>query len=198
MRRLFIIRKDLGLSPGKLAAMVAHCAEAYWLRMIQRCTKKVIDNRFPCVVRGEFNRKRQWYRRGSLDKLSKEAFEAGEDFFFASQNENGVFQKDPEAKYHYETMLDVDQHIYEEYIKGSIVKTICEAKNLNKLLKAGDKAAELGLIEEKDYGLIRDKCLTELTPENEDGTTTVGIWFKPLPDDISREISQKYQLYRGL
>lgn len=195
MRRLFIIRKDLGLSPGKLAAMVAHCAEAYWLRMIQRCTKKVINNRFPYIVRGEFNSKRQLYKLWSLD--SKEAFEVGEDFFFASQNENGVFQKYPEAKYHYETMFDVDQHIYEEYINGSIVKTICEAKNLNKLLKAGDKAAELGLIEEKDYGWIRDKCLTDLTPENDDGTTTVGIWFKPLPDNISREISQKYQLYRG-
>ena len=108
-----------------------------------------------------------------------------------------MFQKDPEAKYHYETMLDVDQNIYEEYINGSIVKTICDAKNLNNLLKAGDKAAELGMIEEKDYGWIRDNCLTELTPENEDSTTTVGIWFKPLPDDISREISQKYQLYRG-
>lgn len=29
MRRLFIIRKDLNLSPGKLAAMVGHCAEVY-------------------------------------------------------------------------------------------------------------------------------------------------------------------------
>ena len=35
MRRLFIIRKDLHLSPGKLAAMVAHCAEAYWTRLIR-------------------------------------------------------------------------------------------------------------------------------------------------------------------
>ena len=33
-RRLFIIRKDLQLSPGKLAAMVGHCAEAYWTRML--------------------------------------------------------------------------------------------------------------------------------------------------------------------
>ncbi len=31
MRRLFIIRKDLNLSPGKLAAMVGHCAEGYWM-----------------------------------------------------------------------------------------------------------------------------------------------------------------------
>jgi len=31
MRRLFIIRKDLHLSAGKLGAMVAHCAEEYWI-----------------------------------------------------------------------------------------------------------------------------------------------------------------------
>ena len=35
MRRLFIIRKDLHLSSGKLAAMIAHCAEGYWIRLIE-------------------------------------------------------------------------------------------------------------------------------------------------------------------
>ena len=35
MRRLFIIRKDLHLSAGKLAAMVGHCAEAYWTNLIR-------------------------------------------------------------------------------------------------------------------------------------------------------------------
>ncbi len=36
MRRLFIIRKDLHLSAGKLGAMIAHCAEGYWLWLIKR------------------------------------------------------------------------------------------------------------------------------------------------------------------
>ena len=35
MRRLFIIRKDLHLSAGKLAAMIGHCAEAYWTNLIK-------------------------------------------------------------------------------------------------------------------------------------------------------------------
>ena len=35
MRRLFIIRKDLHLTVGKLAAMVSHCAEAYWLNLLK-------------------------------------------------------------------------------------------------------------------------------------------------------------------
>ena len=40
MRRLFIIRKDLHLSAGKLGAMVAHCAEGYWIWLIKRNLKE--------------------------------------------------------------------------------------------------------------------------------------------------------------
>lgn len=39
MRRLFIMRKDLNMSPGKLAAQVAHCAEAYWTNGIRNSAK---------------------------------------------------------------------------------------------------------------------------------------------------------------
>ena len=35
MRRLFIIRKDLHLSSGKLAAMVGNCAEAYFTNLLR-------------------------------------------------------------------------------------------------------------------------------------------------------------------
>lgn len=139
MRRLFIIRKDLHLSDGKLAAMVAHCAEAYWTRLIVR---------------------------HSIPYYS-----------------------------HYETMITIPNDIMEEYLKGSFVKTICGAKNLNQLNKAADLAKQMGLVENIDFGFINDNCLTELTPENEDGTCTVGIWFKPLPDDEAHKISKKYQLY---
>ena len=72
---------------------------------------------------------------------------------------------------------------------------MCQARNKSNLLKATAIAAELGLYEDIDYGIIRDKCLTELEPEEEDGTTIVGIWFRPLPDDIAHKISKKYHLY---
>lgn len=44
MRRLFIIRKDLRLKPGKLSAMTAHCAEAYWTNAMK--ASGVVDNEF--------------------------------------------------------------------------------------------------------------------------------------------------------
>lgn len=147
MRRLFIIRKDLHLSPGKLVAMVGHCAEAYWTHLLMQ---------------------------GRVDHLV---------------NSNG-------EQIAYMTAA-VSEDILEEYINGTFTKTVCEAKNLNKLRKAEEIAKEFGLKEYSDYGYINDNCLTELTPENEDGTTTVGIWFKPLDDEVAHMISKKFHLYMG-
>ena len=143
-RRLFIIRKDLNMSPGKLAAQVAHCAEGYWTRLIQNIAEPIPDSR------------------------------------------NGF----------YEIRGLIEKDEFEQYINGSFVKTICEAKNKHKLLRAKDIALELGLVENLDFGLIYDNCLTELTPEEENGTTLTGIWFRPLPDETAHQISRKYQLYR--
>lgn len=35
MRRVIVIRKDLHLKPGKLAAMVGHCCEVYWTNLMK-------------------------------------------------------------------------------------------------------------------------------------------------------------------
>ena len=61
--------------------------------------------------------------------------------------------------------FDLDREIYDDYLNGRITKTICEAKNLNKLLQAREMALNLGLVENQDFGMINDACLTELTPE---------------------------------
>ena len=153
MRRLFIIRKDLNLSPGKLAAMVAHCAEGFWTRLIQNNLEDIPGS------------------EGNMYRLKS-------------------------------NFLDTD--IVEQYICGIFTKTICEAKNKNQLMKVIKLINEYNnqisddqkLVEDVDYGFINDCCLTELTPENEDGTTTIGIWFKPLSDDIAHKFSKKYKLYR--
>lgn len=143
-RRLFIMRKDLNMSAGKLAAQVGHCAEAYWTRMIRnKVVGRVIDTD---IYRTE--------------------------------------------------CIDIDKDMYEQYINGRFVKTICEAKNKNHLLKAKTMADEMELVENVDYGLIYDACYTELEPEEENGTTLTGIWFKPLPDEVTHQISKKYQLYK--
>ena len=194
-RRIFIIRKDLSLSAGKLAAMVGHCAEAYWTRMIREEVIKRCINSYRAI---KDNGDMQSYRRKDLYEWSKEAYEKGEKYFYAEpvdpENLYGELRL-CEPEYVYEGELTIDNDIFEQYINGSFVKTICQAKNKNQLLKAKTMALELGLEEGTDFGEINDKCLTELTPENEDGTTLVGIWFKPLPDEVAHNISKKYHLY---
>ncbi len=139
-RRLFIMRKDLHMSAGKLAAQVGHCAEAYWLEMIRQ-----------------------------------QAMPDGTSYLVTAR---------------------VPSEIFEQYINGDTVKTICEARSKSHLLKAKTKAEGLGLGEGIDFGLIYDRCLTELEPEEEDGTTLTGIWFRPLPDEVAHEISRKYHLHQ--
>ena len=139
-RRLFIVRKDLNMSPGKMAAQLAHCAEVYWLKKIQ------------------------------------EELYMGEENAYAD--------------------LILDKKMVEGYIQGHIVKTVCEARNLNHLLKAADLAKQNGLKENEDFGFINDACFTELQPENENGTTTTAMWFAPLPDEIAHNISKHYNLYK--
>lgn len=91
----------------------------------------------------------------------------------------------------------IEKELFEDWFEGPFTKTICEAKNKNKLMKAVEIAEELGLKEGEDYFLIRDNCLTELEPEDEDGRTLTAIGFAPLEDEVAHKISKKFQLFKG-
>lgn len=152
MRQLIIARKDLQMSPGKLAAQVSHASMA-WLTNLMR-----------------HNAEPQFSDLNDLD-----------------------------TKY-YRVSFDIDTDTFEQWLDGSFTKTVCEAKNLNGIFKAQRIAEELGLKEGIDYFVIKDNCLTELTPEEIDedgvGRTTTCIGFRPLPNEIAHAISRKFQLYR--
>ena len=152
MRQLIIARKDLQMSPGKLAAQVSHASMAFLSNMI---------------------------RNGGISRRV------------------GIDQGEPDR---IEIFMEIDPEIYDHWLCGSFTKTICEAKNRNRLLKAVTMAEELGLKEGKDFFLIKDNCLTELEPEEIDedgvGRTLTCIGFRPLSDEIAHTISRKYQLYR--
>lgn len=91
----------------------------------------------------------------------------------------------------------INADLYEEWFEGPFTKTVCEAKNRNQLMRAVAIAQELGLEEGEDYFLIRDNCLTELEPEDEDGRTLTAIGFVPLKDEVAHKISKKFQLFKG-
>ena len=152
MRQLIIARKDLQMSPGKLAAQVSHASMAFVAQLI---------------------------REGGLQKrepLDETTYER------------------------YEIFITMDPAVYDDWFGGIYTKTICEAKNRNQLLKAKTMAEGLGLKEGSDFFIIKDRCLTELEPEeideNGDGWTVTAIGFRPLRDELIQQISRKYQLYR--
>ena len=187
MRRVMIIRKDLHLKPGKLMAMAMHLAEAYWTNFLKAGDIEDLEyTMLPTELPGNPD---YWklYRHPDVYKAAKEAHERGEKFFKYKEEY-------PEHKY--ELRQKIDKDIWDEYVNGIFTKTICECKNLNQLKnKIEPVVQELGLIEGLDWGYINDKCLTDLTPENPDGTCTVGAWFKPLPDEQAHLISKKFKLY---
>jgi PTH2 family peptidyl-tRNA hydrolase len=60
-------------------------------------------------------------------------------------------------------------------------------------------AEEMGMVEGKDYYLIKDSCRTELEPEEIDengvGRILTCIGFKPMDSEIIDKIGRKYHLY---
>lgn len=148
MRQLIIVRKDLNMSTGKIAAQCCHASLAF------------ISN--------------------GLSIASEETLLAD------SEDINLSFT----------TRYDIWQYWFQDIF----TKTICEAKNRNHLMKAVTIAEELGLKENEDFFLIKDSCLTELTPEEYDeegvGRTLTCIGFKPLEDEVAHKISKKFQLLK--
>ena len=204
-KQIIIARKDLNMSPGKLAAQVSHASMAFLTNQIREQAYREVepDNYItvPCkeFINGEPCVK--LYRHPDLMYYSQKNFDEGKDEFYLKRNELHweEYSKD-EIENSYIAKLTFDKGLYENWINSSFTKVICEAKNKNKLMKAVEIAAGLGLKENEDYFIIRDNCLTELEPEEIDeegvGRTITCIGFVPLPAATANLISKKFQLYK--
>ena len=145
VKQLIIVRKDLEMTPGKLAAQVSHASMAFLTTLLQNPEKLETTRTGKCYI-----------------------------------------------------AVAIQKDVYEGWIKGIFTKIVCRAKNKNDLMKVVSAAESLGLKEGEDFFLIKDCCLTELTPEETDengvGRVLTCIGFRPLPDDICKQLSRKYQL----
>lgn len=159
-KQIIIARKDLDMSPGKLAAQVAHASMAFLTKMIK-------DN----VIGEVFNGCQVPTRITPL--------------------------MSPTNKYRIDA-FDIDKGIYEQWIEGTFTKVVLGAKNKTQLLKAKTMAEEMGMVEGKDFFLIKDNCYTELEPEEIDengvGRTLTCIGFVPMDEEVINQIGKKYQL----
>ncbi|WP_097006518.1 aminoacyl-tRNA hydrolase [Lacrimispora amygdalina] len=150
-KQIIIARKDLHMSPGKIAAQVSHASMAFLTKQIRKQSLPYRD-------------------KHSLALL-------------------------PEEKtIMYKAIIELDKDLYEQWICGEYAKTVLQAKNKSKLLKAVELANNIGLKENEDFFLIYDNCHTELTPE-ENGKTLTCIGFKPMDSEIINQLGNKYHLY---
>lgn len=157
-KQIIIARKDLGMTPGKLAAQVSHASMAFITNQMRKHYE--LPDKCDCDDNGE------QYKYKDYLKCS-------------------VF---------------VSQECFDKWINDIFIKVVLAAKNRNHLLKAKTKAEELGMVEGRDFFLIKDCCLTELEPEEVDengiGRTLTCIGFAPMREEMIDQIGKKYQLYK--
>lgn len=192
-KQVIIARKDLGMSPGKLAAQVSHASMAFLTNMIKSYTERVCTNWLPVHRK---NGELIHYKHPGVAKLAADADNRGVEYFYhkIDKDTDTVIEDVPNIVYRLN--MEIDNDLFEQWINGSFTKCICEAKNKNKLLKAVEMADQLGMKENEDYFLIRDNCYTELEPEDDDGRTLTCIGFKPMDSEVIDKICKKFQLFK--
>lgn len=196
-KQIIIARKDLNMSPGKLAAQVSHGSMAFLTWMIRNNATAIINEKSGRAW--ECQDEPQYYRHPDLNEFAKTARQNGKKlFYYKPANSNNpygtqVMCNHPTIK-EYSTKFSIDKDLYEQWINGEFTKCVLQAKNKNQLLKAKTMAEELGMVEGKDFWLIKDNCHTELEPE-EDGRTLTVIGFRPMDNEIIDKIGKKYHLY---
>lgn len=195
-KQIIIARKDLNMSPGKLAAQVSHASMAFLTREITRKSKKMLNpgyQVYPCYEGDN----PIYYTHPTIGLWAIEMRKQGKNVFYTRRDDNGDYHlvEHPEEFIRYACELRFDYELFNEWIRGSFTKVVLRAKNKNELLKAKTMATLLGMEENKDFFLIRDNCYTELKPEDDDGRTLTCIGFKPMDDKVIDQIGKKFQIY---
>lgn len=196
-KQIIIARKDLDMSPGKLAAQVSHASMAFLTSKIKRSAKKVINEHIG--IAWTSSGASQFYLHPGLNEFAKIARQNGNRYFiykpkYAEFPNGEQMMCDKTTVREYKTAFAIEKDLYEQWICGEFTKCVLRAKNKNQLLRAKKMAEDMGMKEGEDFWFIRDNCHTELEPE-EDGKTLTCIGFKPMDSEVIDRIGKKYQLY---
>lgn len=187
-KQIIIARKDLGMSPGKLAAQVSHASMAFLLNGLKHGAREVNNKYFS----------KSLFSNESLRHLAQEAIDRGESYFYASPvRPNDTFgeYKISKPDMYVGSILTMSAQFYKEWICDGQTKVILEAKNKDDINKAIKLAQELGFQLDRDFFIIRDLCRTELVPE-ENGSTITCIGFMPMEESIIDKVGRKFQLWK--
>lgn len=195
-KQLIIARRDLNMSPGKLAAQVSHASIAFLTSQIRKLSNLFYVNRYPAVDKDR--NQPVLYRRSDLYTWAKEAFERGEQYFYArpaDPNKPYGAMEPCKPDHIYTCLIGLEKGLYEDWINEAMTKVVCGARDKSRLLRAIERAKELGMKEGEDYFLIYDACRTELEPEEENGGTLTCIGFRPMDAEVIDQIGKEYHLY---
>lgn len=202
-KQIIIVRKDLGMSTGKIAAQVSHASMAFLTWAVRNNVKKIINEKVGRAY--EYGDIPQRYLHPDLNNFAEITRNNGKrSFYYIPKNPELPFEKQIMCENYtinkYRTEFDIDKDLYEQWINGEFTKCVLQAKNKNHLLKAKTMAEEMGMVEDEDFWCICDNCHTELEPEEFDengvGRTLTCIGFKPMDSEIIDKIGKKYQLYK--
>lgn len=198
-KQLIIARQDLNMSPGKLAAQVAHASMAFLTTKLRNVLKKQLHPNIFSFKSG------LPYRDTQLQQWAEEAREEGKEYFYVrpvdSSQPYGPYKKVDESSdiMRYTGIVEFDKDLVEQWINGSFTKVVAGARSKARLLKAIEKAKELGWVEGIDYFPIYDTCRTELEPEEEreDGVGAVltCVGFRPMEAKEIDKIGKDFHLY---
>ncbi len=196
-KQIIIARKDLDMSPGKLAAQVSHASMAFLSWKIRNGVTRVINEHIGRAWTS--SGAPQFYMHPELHEFAKMARQKNQNFFIYKPKDtrfpNGKqVMCDKTTVREYKTTFFIEKDLYEQWICGEFTKCVLGTKNKNQLLKAKKIAEDMGMEEGEDFWLIYDNCRTELEAE-EDGRTLTCIGFKPMDSEVIDKIGKKYQLY---
>ena len=143
MRQVIIARKDLQMSPGKLAAQVSHASMAFLTQMIREHAEPVMKYQTLPSYREDPNtseKKLGPYKHGELTKPSIQAFEKGENVFTYRPTDSASslsqFELSDNEIVAYESRITIEKNIYELWLNGIFTKSVCEARNRTHLMRA--------------------------------------------------------------
>lgn len=135
----------------------------------------------------------------SRGKLMAQAAHASLAYFMKLLEESHVYCGEEgewlnPSEYH--LIVDIDENLYDKWIEEDYGKVVLAVDGRDELDAVIDRANENNLSEGYDYFVIKDNCYTELEPDNEDGTCTTCIGFRPMPKEDMEPVVGNLPLFR--
>lgn len=112
----------------------------------------------------------------SRGKLMAQASHASMAFLSSALKKAAFYPNEDDTVY---CDIAIAKDLWDGWFEDAFTKVVLAVDSESQLLGIVKQAEENGLKENRDFFIVRDNCLTELTPD-ETGTRITGIGFRPM------------------